>query len=45
MDAYRLVIATKFAADLAGIHDRIAKDSPANAVPVASRIMDALKRC
>ena len=43
MDAYRLVIAPKFAADLTAIHDRIAKDSPANAVRVASRIMDALE--
>ena len=42
MECYRLVIAPKFAADLAAIHDRIAEDSPASAVRMASRIMDAL---
>lgn len=43
MTPYRLVISPKFAADLASIHDRIAKDSPANAAGTASRIMDALE--
>jgi plasmid stabilization system protein ParE len=42
-DPYRLIIAPKAAADLAGIHDDIAKDSPQNAALMATQIMDALE--
>ena len=43
MATFRVIITPRAGKDIEGIHDYVARDSPANAAAVVKRILDALE--